>query len=102
MNLLKPERNLVKLRQHKREEFTPIFSRVKKRQEYCSEVDSFYAEKILNKVATYPKFGARRLSEMFILEGISLSPYMIQKCLVKHNLNLRSLRMAWKENQKTQ
>lgn len=40
----------------------PMFSRVKKRQEYCVEIDSIYDDKILKKVAANPKLGAKRLS----------------------------------------
>lgn len=97
MDSLKTERKTVKRRRITVAEPAEIFSRVKKPDEYFSEVHSFHSEKILALLANCPKDGAKKLSASLMLEGIFLSPNSIYKLLVKHDLNRSSLRTSWKD-----
>ena len=100
MNLLKAEGKTVTRRRVPDEESAKIFSRVKKPQEYISEMNTFLLKKISTYVTNNPKLGVKKLSDLLILDGIFLSHNTIYKMLVKHNLNTHSLRKAWKDNRR--
>lgn len=99
MELLKNEVKAVKRSRIANEQLANVFSRVKKPQEYLSEMYVIYLNKILAHLANNPKLGAKKLSALLVREKILLSPSAIYKLLVKHSLNSRTLRMAWKNNQ---
>jgi hypothetical protein len=100
MDSLKSERKTVKRSRLTIAELAGIFTRVKKTHEKNSAILPIHSEKILALVVNYPKYGTKRLSDSLMLEGIFLNPHSIYKFLVKHNLNRRSLRKSWKDNQK--
>lgn len=100
MDLLKAARITVKQRRLTSADLARIFTRVNKPHDNFSETLPFHSEKILALVANYPKYGAKKLSDSLMLEGISLNPHSIYKFLVKHNLNCCSLRKSWKDTLK--
>ncbi|MDD2366714.1 MAG: hypothetical protein PHN84_11175 [Desulfuromonadaceae bacterium] len=92
----------IKRKRNTRTELAAVFSRVKKPHEYLSEIHDFYSKIILAQVYNNPKHGAKKLSGLLMLEGISLSPNYIYKLLVKRSLNRSSLRRFWKDNLENQ
>lgn len=100
MSQIKAEEKTVTRRRVTDEESNKIFSRVKKPQEYFSEMHTFLLKKIFTHVANNPELGVKKLSDLLVLDGIFLSHNTIYKMLVKHNLNTHSLRKTWKDNLK--
>jgi len=98
MELSKFDRTTFKRNKTTHIELIEIFSRVNKSRDYLSEIDAIHSKKILALVANNPKLGHKKLSDSLMLEGITIDPYFIYLFLVKHNLNRKSLRMAWKNS----
>jgi hypothetical protein len=100
MNLSTLDRKAFKRKRVTRIELEGMFSRVRKTRDYLAEIDAIHSEKILALVADNPKLGPKRLSDSLMAEGISIEPIHIYMLLVKHNLNRKSLRMAWQDRVK--
>ena len=75
-------------------------SPIEKKKKYFSKAAALGAtERILSLVLINPNWGPTKLSNILMLEDISLTRQSVHKILAKHKLNLRKLRKIWVENQ---